>query len=103
MFFRQRCWQGQPQNTSLVDTKLSGRFHFLIFSKNFRTQQNTTLGPNDQVWPPLRDTVLLRLAHKIVEPVQRLLQSPACEDAAQARHCQHEQQQQYENGQGNLD
>jgi hypothetical protein len=82
---------------------LSGRFYFLIFSKNFWTQQNTTLAPNDQVRSPLSNTAFLRLAHKIVEPVQGLLQSPACEDAGQAGHCQHEEQQQYENGQGNLD
>jgi hypothetical protein len=41
--------------------------------------------------------------HEIVEPIKRLLQAPACKNAAQARHSEQEQQQQYENGQGYLD
>jgi hypothetical protein len=73
MFFRQRCGQGKPQHTSLAEAKTRRRFDFLVFSKNFRTQQNTALVPNNQVRTALRDTPLLRLAHKIVEPVQRLL------------------------------
>ena len=64
-------------------------------------------GLNDQEYARIRAmlgrTALLRLVNEIVEPIQRLLQPPASEDAAQAGHCQHEQQHQYENGQGNLD
>src|SRR5262249_15913453 len=55
------------------------------------------------IWPTLSDTALLRLAHQLVEAIQRLLQSPVCDNAAQTGHGQNQQQQQYKNTERNLD
>src|SRR5439155_10207900 len=103
MVCRQCCWQGEFQQRSRAQTKYRRRFGFLVFCKTFRTHQHTVFAPNNNVRSTLSHTSLVCLAHKIVESIQGLLQSLACDHAGQAGNCQHEQQHQDENGQRNLD
>src|SRR5437868_6657900 len=75
----------------------------LILCKSFRANYDIVVAPYNQVRTTLDDASLLRLAHKIVEPIQRFLQPPVGDHASEARYSQHEQQHQYEDRESNLD
>jgi len=73
---RQCRRQGDLKPASLWEPEHRRRFLFLVFCKKFRPQQNTAFTPNNQVCATFGHTSLLRLAHKLVEAVERLLQTP---------------------------
>jgi hypothetical protein len=102
--FAHQCSRQRDLNpASLCETKNCRGLLFLVFCKNFRPQQDTVFAPNDQIRPAFGDTSRLRLAHKLVEAIERLLQPPVCNHASQTGHRQHKQQQHYENTESNLD
>ena len=78
--FAQQCCRKQNLNpASFAKTKHSRGFFFLAFCKDFRSQQDTVFAPNDQIGAAFSHTSLLRLAHKLVEAIERLLQSSVCD------------------------
>src|SRR4029077_13261947 len=75
-FAHQCCRQRDLKPASLAETYHGRGFLFLAFRKNFRPQQNTVFAPNNQICAAFSHTSLLRLAHKLVEAIERLLQPP---------------------------
>src|SRR4029077_1356970 len=102
-FSHQRCRQRDLNPASFAEAKHCGGFLFLALCKDFRSQQDAVFAPGNQIRAAFGHTSLLRLAHKLVEAIERLLQPPVCDHPAQTGHRQHKQQQQYENTEGNLD
>src|SRR5205809_487615 len=84
-----------------MNPRFTLRFHILY--KRYRANYDIVVAPYNQVRTTLDDASLLRLAHKIVEPIQRFLQPPVGDHASEARYSQHEQQHQYEDRESNLD
>src|SRR5262245_25032540 len=74
-FAHQRCRKQNLNPASFAKTKHSRGFFFLPFCKDFRPQQDNVFAPNDQIGTAFSHTSFLRLAHKLVETVERLLQS----------------------------
>src|SRR4029077_7437582 len=102
-FAHQCCRQRDLKPASLAETKHRRGLLFLAFCKNLRPQKDSVFAPSNQIRAAFGHTSLLRLAHKLVEAIERLLQSPVCDHPTQTGHRQHKQQQQYENTEGNLD
>src|SRR5206468_9093970 len=102
-FAHQCCRQRDLNPASLGETKHGRGFLFLVFCKNLRPQQDTVFVPNDQIRAAFGHTSLLRLADKLVEAIERLLQPSVCDHSTQTGHRQYKQQQQYKNTERNLD
>ena len=85
---RQCCRQRDPKPASLGEAKRRRGFFFLVFCKNFRPQQDTAFAPNNQIRAAFGHTSFLRLVHKLVEAIERLLQPPVSDHPTQTGHRQ---------------
>src|SRR4029077_5881576 len=85
-FAHQRSRQRDLNPASLAETKHCRGFLFLAFCKDFRSQQDAVFAPSNQIRAAFGHTSLLRLAHKLVEAIERLLQPLVCDHPTQTGH-----------------
>src|SRR6476661_4084715 len=84
----QCCRQRDPNRASLGDATYRRGFIFLVFCKNFRPQKDTVFAPSNQIRAAFGHTSLLRLPHKLVKAIKRLLQPSVSDHPTQTRHRQ---------------
>src|SRR6476660_9951621 len=84
----QCCRQRDPNPASLGDAKYRRGFLFLVFCKNLRPQKDAVFAPSNQIRAAFGHTSLLRLAHKLVKAIERLLQPPVSDHPTQTGHRQ---------------
>src|SRR4249919_1954096 len=84
----QCCWQQDLNPASLGEAQHRRGFLFLVFCKNFRPQQDTAFAPNNQIRAAFGHAAFLRLVHKLVEAIERLLQPPVSDHPTQTGHRQ---------------
>src|ERR1700751_1648077 len=87
-FVRQCRRERDLHPASLGEAKHRRGFLFLVFCKNFRPQHNTAFTPNNQISAAFGHTSLLRLAHQLVEAIERFLQPPVSDYPTQTGHRQ---------------